>query len=101
MFSYIRKRNCPVWRNGAWVKCEGEGNNAIGLIESCSLDLIGIEESTSHIARNRACAIAMEIFEKNPDIVEKVKSFPHLLQPKEVKDREEKVNDEEADKVSS
>ncbi len=86
---FIKKRNCPVWRNGAWIKCNGEGNNSIGLIESCGLDLIGIEEATSHIARNRACAIAMEIFESNLDMVEKLKSFSHLFKPKEAEDKKE------------
>ena len=86
-----KRRNCPVWGNGAWSKCEGEGNNAIGLIESCGLHFIGIEEHSAHIARNRACAIAMEVFERNPELIEKLKSFSHLLKPKEAKDQQEEV----------
>jgi len=77
----IRRRNCPVWKDGKWIKCEGVGNNSIGLIESFGLDLIGIEESSSHVARNRACSIAMQIFEANPDLAAKLKSFIQLLNP--------------------
>lgn len=87
----IKKRNCPVWRNGNWVRCTGEGNSYIGLIESCGLDFIGIEETTSHIARNRACAIAMEIFETNTDMIDILKSFTSLLHPGRGKDDEEEA----------
>lgn len=78
----LRRRNCPVWRNGLWTACEGGGNNSIGLVESFGIDLVGIEEQSSHVARNRACAIAMEIFEKNTDLILKLKSFSQLLRPK-------------------
>jgi len=79
----LRKQNCLVWKNGSWRKCEGKGNNFIGLIESFGIDLVGIEESSSHVTRNRACAIAMEVFESNTDLIEKLKRFSLLLKPKE------------------
>jgi hypothetical protein len=77
----IKKRSCPVWRNGTWTACHGLGNNSIGLIESYGIDLIGIEEKSSHVARNRACAIAMEVFETNPDLIDKLKSLAQLISP--------------------
>ncbi len=89
----IRRRHCPVWRNGDWITCEGTGNNSIGLIESFGIDLVGIEEKTSHIARNRACAMAMEVFETNTDLITKLKSFSQLLRPKEVVEEEDKEDD--------
>ncbi len=85
----LKRRNCPVWRNGMWTRCQGEGNNAIGLIESCGLDLIGIEEKTAHVARNRACALTMEIFETNRELTEKLKTLPSLLKPTSNKDQDE------------
>jgi hypothetical protein len=90
----IQRRHCPVWRNGGWITCEGVGNNFVGLIESFGIDIIGIEEKSSHVARNRACAIAMEVFEANPDLVVKLKSFPQLLRRK-VDDTEHPVQEEE------
>jgi len=77
-----KKRNIPVWKSGIWGLGNREGSNYIGLIESCGIDLLGIEEQSSHVARNRACAITMEIFEKNPDLIDKLKNLAALISNK-------------------
>ena len=70
------KRSCPVWKDGGlWGEAQRDGSNHIGVIESFGIDIIGIEEKTSHVARNRACAITMEVFERNPELIEKLKCF--------------------------
>jgi len=79
----LRKRNCPIWRNTCWGVGEKEGNGSIGLIESFGIDLVGISESSSHVARNRACAIAMEVFAKNNDLIEKLRGISLLLRQKD------------------
>ena len=75
----VKKRHCPVWKNGIWGKATRDGSSCIGLIESCGIDLVGIEEQSSHVARNLSCAVAMEVFEKHPDLIEKLKSFTQLV----------------------
>ena len=85
------KRSCPVWKDGGmWGKAQRDGSNHIGLIESFGIDILGIEEKSAHVARNRACAITMEVFEKHPDLVDKLKHLAQLLQGKDVKTDEEK-----------
>ena len=79
----LRRRNCPVWRNGSWGEGEKEGNAAIGLIESFGIDLVGISESSSHVARNRACALAMLVFTKYPELIDKLKGISSMMKPKE------------------
>eukprot|EP00558_Chaetoceros_sp_UNC1202_P008523 CAMPEP_0197240492 /NCGR_PEP_ID=MMETSP1429-20130617/6771_1 /TAXON_ID=49237 /ORGANISM="Chaetoceros sp., Strain UNC1202" /LENGTH=140 /DNA_ID=CAMNT_0042700141 /DNA_START=1 /DNA_END=423 /DNA_ORIENTATION=+ len=75
----IKKSGCPVWKDGIWGEGERDGSNFIGVIESYGIELIGVEEKSSHVARNRACAITMEVFEKNPDLIDTLKSFTQLF----------------------
>lgn len=88
----LRKRNCPIWRNTCWGVGEKEGNGSIGLIESFGIDLVGISESSSHVARNRACAIAMEVFAKNNDLIEKLRGISLLLRQKDESGEEDGNN---------
>lgn len=44
---------------------------------------MGISESSSHVARNRACAIAMEVFAQNNDLIEKLRAISLLLRQKD------------------
>jgi len=78
----VKKNSCPVWKEGIWGEANFDGSNNIGVIESFGIDLIGIEEKSSHVARNRACAITMEVFETHPDLIDKLKSLTQLFQGK-------------------
>ncbi len=80
------KKACPIWKEGGlWGEAQRNGSNHVGVIESFGIDIIGIEEKSSHIARNRACAITMEVFERHPEIIGKLKKFCTLIQRKEDK----------------
>jgi len=89
----ITKPNCPIWKGGGiWGQAERHGTAHIGLIESLGIDIIGIEERSAHIARNRACAIAMLVFETHPDLIETLQSFSQVLRDGTV-DKEERDAD--------
>ena len=83
------KRFCPVWKDGGfWGEADRDGSNHVGVIETFGIDLIGIEERSSHVARNRACAIVMEIFERNPKLLESLKRVGTLIQDENVGEKE-------------
>jgi len=70
-----------------------DGNGSIGLIESFGIDLVGISETSCHVARNRACAIAMDKFAQNNDLIEKLRGISLLLRQKDDIAVDEGVNE--------
>ena len=78
----LRQIQCPVWRKNHWSTGKKEGNGSIGLIDSFGIDIVGVAETSSHVARNRTCAIAMEIFMANSDLIDKLKVISTHLRSK-------------------
>lgn len=90
---FALKRACPVWKDGGlWGEAQRDGSNNIGVLESFGIDIIGIEEKSSHVARNRACAITMEVFKRNPELIENIKRLGNILQHQD-KDQEAGISD--------
>lgn len=66
----MKKPTCPIWKgHGVFGLAEKHGTTHIGVIESLGISIIGVEESSAHVARNRACAIAMLVFENHPELI--------------------------------
>ena len=72
----VRHSNTPVWFGDRWGKASVNGNGAIGLIICCGFNVIAVLDKTSSvIARNRACALAMSIFRQVPDALSNLENI--------------------------
>ena len=90
----IKKTTCPVWKGrGTFGLAEKHGTAHIGLIESLGIDIIGIEESSAHVARNRACAIAMLVFKNHPELIETLQGFSRMIRDGTLNNEEEEAED--------
>ena len=66
----VRHSNTPVWFGDHWGKANVNGNSAVGVIICCGFHVLAVLDTTSSvIARNRACAIALSIFKLMPSVL--------------------------------
>jgi hypothetical protein len=75
----VKKSSCPVWKDGIWGRADFIGCLYIGLVQCFGIDLIGFQEKSPHVARNRTCAIAMTAFQAHPELIDTVNDLSQLL----------------------
>lgn len=76
--------DCPVWRGSQWGPPNRQSNGAVGQVLCCGLNVVAVAEGTSHVAKNRACALAVHFFQRSPELLETVQRLSMEL-AKEVK----------------
>lgn len=65
---------CPVWRNHKWCLANPDGNGAVGAVYCCGIRVVSVAENSSHIAKNRACALAVAFLRDcAPELIERLR----------------------------
>lgn len=68
--TFAVRHSTPVWFGDHWGKANVNGNCAIGVIVCCGFHVLAVLDKTSSVvARNRACALALSIFKIMPSVL--------------------------------
>ena len=70
----VSKPATPVWFGAKPGKADPEGSNYIALVECIGSAVLAIADSSSLVARNRACSLLVASLEKNPDLMNRLSS---------------------------
>lgn len=68
----IQNKNCPVWRGNSWGFPNQQSSSSIGQVICSGMSVLAVAESTSVVAKNRACSLAVAFFTNNPVLLENV-----------------------------
>ena len=71
----IQFPSCPVWRGMQWGLPTSQSNDFIGQIVCCGMNVIALSDASSHTAKNRVCAFAVNFFKRKPLLLEKIRKI--------------------------
>jgi len=81
---------CPLWCDSKWGEASEQGAGTVAVVQSLGINLVSALEQNTHVAKNRACALAVFAFHKFPDLMEKLKEVKKSIStPKEEEDDDE------------
>jgi len=71
-----------VWFGDHWEKPNPYGNGSIGHVTCCGVNIVAVlDRSSSLIAKNRACALAVNILKQKPQILDDLDLIVMMLKP--------------------
>ena len=78
--------SCPYWNGSSWVENKKESDNygAIAQVSWFGMNILSVKDNTSTVvARNRACALVSLVLKRNPKIATMLGEITPMLRPKE------------------
>lgn len=89
-----RKHMFPIWSGGSFLKSRENyeyDRSYVASLTAFGADIIGLQENTSQVARNKMCAIVKALSQKYPDVFHKLEEmkvlFKHSKEEEAVHDR--------------
>jgi hypothetical protein len=90
-----RKIVFPIWSGGRFLKTRENyeyDRSYVASLTAFGADIIGLQENSSQVARNKICAIVKSLSQKYPDVFHKLEEikilFKHSKEEEAVHDRE-------------
>ncbi|CAB9506327.1 Dicer-like protein 1 [Seminavis robusta] len=74
------KPDIPVWLGKRWGKAKLDGQRYVGCIECLGDTLISVSDASSEVAGNRACALAVELLEKDVQLTTRLKTVRTMVE---------------------
>lgn len=90
-----RKNMLPIWSRGSFLKTRENyeyDRSYVASLTAFGADIMGLQENTSQVARNKICAIVKSLSQKHPDLFHKLVEIKVLFQHS---NEEESVHDRE------